>query len=210
MKNLYRNIASIILFILCIAMCATSFVACNNIEGSDESVRELYYRGIEYDKDTLTATAIVSFSGSEEQKLDGITVKWNSNDYIIDTWYKGSQSTIEINPNAIFSAVEKKVSQDDLIHDGIQYNSLKVSLRYDTIYKSIKSNALVKRSGKYYCHYFELDNGKQEDVMSLSTVNQRSENWYGLLIGLAVGVALISLIIYLAIKGGKWQKKKKE
>ncbi len=206
----YRNIATIILFILCIAICMTSFVACNNIEGSDESVRKLYYLGLEYDKDTLTATAIIGFSGSEEQKIDGITAKWTSNDYIIDTWYKGSQSTIEINPNAIFSAIEKKVSQDDLNHDGIQYNSLKVSLRYDTIYKSIKSNALVKQSGKYYLHYFELDKGKQEDVLSLSTVNQRSENWYGLLIGLAVGVALISLIVYLAIKGGKWQKMKKE
>ncbi len=206
----YRKIALILSLIVCIAICTTSFVACNNVGDSEISERALYYCGIEYDKDTLTATAIVSFSGSEEQKLDGIVAKWTSSDYIIDTWYKGSQSIVEITPNAIFSAVEKKVSQDDLNHDGVQYNILKVALRYDTIYKSIKSNALVKQSGKHYLHYFELDNGKQEDVLSLSTVNQRSENWYGLLIGCAVGTIVIALIVYLAIKGGKWQKMKKE
>ena len=81
-------------------------------------------------------------------------------------------------------------------------------LRYDTIYKSIKSNGEITRSGRIYTHAFALDENLQNDVFTLEMRSANSANWYAVLVACAFGVVLISIIATLAVKGAKWQKTK--
>lgn len=208
--NIKRFAISISTIIVCMMLCTCLF-ACNNTSSDQDIVeRDLYLDDILFDEKTLQATAIVSFSGNEEDKIDGVTSIWSSTYQDVDTWYMATDTTIQIDPCAIFSAVESMISQDDLILDGVGYNLLKVSIRYDTIYKSIKSNAQVEKDGRYYRHYFELDKNVTDDTIALSVVNQRSANWYGTLIGCSIGALLIVGVVYYALKGGIWQKKKEK
>lgn len=182
--------------------------ACN--EQKDESVsRELYFYGIEYPEDSDVAIVYVTFSKTE-QMLEGVQGEWHSTTYNDGTFYKVSVSTITYDQSAIFSAASALVPQEDLVHNDVEYKGLKVVLRYDTIYKSIKSDVSPTRVAGKYVHNFDVAEDEIDGGFTLTMRSARSESWYGVLIASAMGVVLVIVVIRLLSKGEKWQKKKKE
>lgn len=119
-----------------------------------------------------------------------------------------TETTISLNPSSIFSAVKASVPQEDLVSDGVEYNRLKVVLRYDTIYKSIKSDGEITRAGRTYTHVFALDESLENDVITLKMRSPNSANWYATLVCCALAIVLIALVATLSVKGAKWQKTK--
>ncbi len=202
---------TISLIAVCLMLCLLLLCACNEDKTDNQDIeRALYLADIEYDSESLTATAVIKFSGVESKKIDGINTIWHTENSQPNVWYNLSTTQIYLNPNAIFSAVKSNIPQDNLEVDGVVYNHLKVVIEYDTIYKSIKSDGQCKKDGKTYHHRFELDAQEVEDTLTISITNPNSANWYSLLIGVAIIVGMIVLVVYLLKKGGIWQKKKKE
>ena len=153
------------------------------------------------------ATVYVTFSKTD-RKLEGCGAVWHSEKRKDGAFYNVSETTVTLAPDSIFSAVKESVPQEDLVHNDVEYNRLKVVLRYDTIYKSIKSNGEITREGRKYVHKYALDQSLESDVFTLEMRTQNAASWYGTLLGCAVAVALVAIGVTFALKGVKWQKTK--
>ena len=153
------------------------------------------------------AIIYVTFSKTD-RKLEGCSAVWHSEKRKDGAFYNVSETTVTLAPNSIFSAVKESVPQEDLVHNDVQYNRLKVVLRYDTIYKSIKSNGEITREGRKYVHKYALDQSLESDVFTLEMRTQNAASWYGTLLGCAVAAMLVAIGVTFALKGVKWQKTK--
>lgn len=153
------------------------------------------------------ATVYVTFS-KMDRKLEGCGAVWHSEKRKDGAFYNVSETTVTLAPDSIFSAVKESVPQEDLVHNDVEYNRLKVVLRYDTIYKSIKSNGEITREGRKYVHKYALDQSLESDVFTLEMRTQNAASWYGTLLGCALAVALVAIGVTFALKGVKWQKTK--
>lgn len=189
------------------ALCLTLFSACNAQQPEDESevVRDLYLKSIVFSDDE-TAIVYLSFAQNED-KIDGAQVLWTSEDASSGIWYKTSKTHIVADSARIFSAVKDAIPQESLINDGVQYNRLKVVIRYDTIYKSIKSDGEVESVNRVYSHFFTLDESSENQVFTLTLKSANSANWYSALIAAAIVVAAAMCALFLIVKGKLWQKK---
>lgn len=153
------------------------------------------------------ATVYVTFSKTD-RKLEGCGAVWHSEKRKDGAFYNVSETTVTLAPDSIFSAVKESVPQEDLVHNDVEYNRLKVVLRYDTIYKSIKSNGEITREGQKYVHKYALEKSLESDVFTLEMRTQNAASWYGTLLGCALAVALVAIGVTFALKGVKWQKTK--
>ena len=197
----------VIATVFIVALCLTLFSACNAPEPEDESevVRDLYLKSIVFSDDE-TAIVYLSFAQNED-KIDGAQVLWTSDDASSGIWYKTSKTHIVADSARIFSAVKDAIPQESLINDGMQYNRLKVVIRYDTIYKSIKSDGEVESVNRVYSHFFTLDESSESQVFTLTLKSANSANWYSALIAAAIVVAAAMCTLFLIVKGKLWQKK---
>ena len=153
------------------------------------------------------AIIYVTFSKTD-RKLDGCSAVWHSEKRKDGAFYNVSETTVTLAPDSIFSAVKESVPQEDLVYNDVEYNRLKVVLRYDTIYKSIKSNGEITREGQKYVHKYALEKSLESDVFTLEMRTQNAASWYGTLLGCALAVALVAIGVTFALKGVKWQKTK--
>lgn len=153
------------------------------------------------------ATVYVTFSKTD-RKLEGCSAVWHSEKRKDGAFYNVSETTVTLAPDSIFSAVKESVPQEDLVYNDVEYNRLKVVLRYDTIYKSIKSNGEITREGQKYVHKYALEKSLESDVFTLEMRTQNAASWYGTLLGCALAVALVAIGVTFALKGVKWQKTK--
>lgn len=153
------------------------------------------------------AIVYVTFSKTDK-KLEGCSAVWHSEKRKDGAFYNVSENTVTLAPDSIFSAVKECIPQEDLVHNDVPYNRLKVVLRYDTIYKSIKSNGEITREGRKYVHKYALDQSLGSDVFTLEMRTQNAASWYGTLLGCALAVALVAIGVTFALKGVKWQKTK--
>lgn len=199
------NKISILLVCVLLVLSSMIFVACNN-EDDEDVARAIYYYGIEYPEDSDIAIVYVTFSKTDTL-IEGIEGVWHSELVNDGAFYKVSTSYVTYDESAIFSAVENFIPQEDLVHDDVEYKGLKVVLRYATIYKSIKSDVTPTISGRDYVHNFDINQDGGEGGFTLTMRSARADVWYGMLIGIAVGVALCIVGVHFLIKGGKWQKK---
>lgn len=153
------------------------------------------------------AIIYVTFSKTD-RKIDGCSAVWHSEKRKDGAFYNVSETTVTLAPDSIFSAVKESVPQEDLVYNDVEYNRLKVVLRYDTIYKSIKSNGEITREGQKYVHKYALEKSLDSDVFTLEMRTQNAASWYGTLLGCALAVALVAIGVTFALKGVKWQKTK--
>lgn len=153
------------------------------------------------------ATVYVTFSKTD-RKLEGCGAVWHSEKRKDGAFYNVTETTVTLAPDSIFSAVKESVPQEDLVYNDVEYNRLKVVLRYDTIYKSIKSNGEITREGQKYVHKYTLEKSLESDVFTLEMRTQNAASWYGTLLGCALAVALVAIGVTFALKGVKWQKTK--
>ena len=153
------------------------------------------------------AIIYVTFSKTD-RKLDGCSAVWHSEKRKDGAFYNVSETTVTLAPDSIFSTVKESVPQEDLVYNDVEYNCLKVVLRYDTIYKSIKSNGEITREGQKYVHKYALEKSLESDVFTLEMRTQNAASWYGTLLGCALAVALVAIGVTFALKGVKWQKTK--
>lgn len=221
-----KKITLIVLVVALVLASAFSLCACNSQDDDEQDVaRDLYvysvtFSGDEKDDDaskeqtTLSedesepiATVYVGFSKTE-RKIDGVSAIWHSEKRKDGEFYFVTDTSISFNPDAIFCAVKNCIPQEDLVKDGVEYNRLKVVLRYDTIYKSIKSDGDITRKGRTYTHVFELDESLDCDTVVLTMRTPNSANWYATLACCALGAVLAAIVATLCVKGAKWQKTK--
>ena len=225
-----NRIKKITLFLLVFTLVFASaffLVACNEQQEDEGDItRDLYVYAIAFEDAVATEeessakvqadadssadkTAIVYLTFSKtDRKIEGANAFWHSEKRKDGEFYFVTTIKISLSPESIFSAVKESIPQEDLVKDEVEYNRLKVVLRYDTIYKSIKSNGEITRSGRIYTHAFALDENLQNDVFTLEMRSANSANWYAVLAACAFGGVLISIIATLAVKGAKWQKTK--
>lgn len=224
--NRIKKITLILLVVALAVVSAFSLCACN--EQSDDGgdiVRNLYIYTIKFsgeeensnapsdetsaavEQTDRVATVYVGFSKTDN-KAEGASAVWHSDRRKDGEFYFLTETTISLNPSAIFSAVKASVPQEDLVSDGVEYNRLKVVLRYDTIYKSIKSDGEITRAGRTYTHVFALDESLENEVITLKMRSPNSANWYAMLACCALAIVLIAIVATLSVKGAKWQKTK--
>lgn len=204
-KRSFRS--ALALLALLFAVCAT-LCACSDTRSPDDvAEREIYLTSqiVFSSPEEDTAYVYVSFSGSGERV--GVAT-WSSATQNDGIWYEQSKSTFTLDASAIFSAVESATPQEDLENESHIYNHLKVILRYDTIYKSIKSDGEVSRNGRTYTHLFTLDETAGSQSFELTMRRARSENWYSALIAGGIVVFCAGIGIFLACKGKLCRKKK--
>lgn len=171
----------------------------NNGESSEENGGE--------QQGEKVAIIYVTFSKTD-RKLECCGAVWHSEKRKDGAFYNVSETTVTLAPDSIFSAVKESVPQEDLVHNDVEYNRLKVVLRYDTIYKSIKSNGEITREGRKYVHKYALEQGLESDVFTLEMRTQNAASWYGTLLGCALAAMLVAIGVTFALKGVKWQKTK--
>lgn len=208
-KGLIRFIGLCIAIVLTIALCGTLLTACNDVseDESDEVERPLYLYDITFSEDDDFTYVYLTFSNTGE-KIEGASTLWKSEDASSGIWYRTSNTHIVVEPARIFSAVENSVPQEELLNEGATNYRLKVIIRYDTIYKSIKSDGEVKRANRTYSHFFFLDDSLSEQSFTLSLKSANSANWYSALLACAIAVGAIVAATVLIVKGRLWQKKK--
>lgn len=200
-KHRIRAMAALLVLCTCFLFALT---ACNDgAQASDAPIeRPLYLNAVSYDEENLTVVITVAFSGAEDKKLDGTQSVWTSEGGSDGVWYNKSLTTVQISPSSIFSAADARVPQEERIKDGVVYNSLKVYLIYDTIYKSIKSNAdQTVRNGRYYLHFYEMSAQDEGKTLTLEMRTQNSAAWYSILAVCAVVFLAVCITVFALIKG---------
>ena len=198
--------------VLLILLCAFVLSACNSESANrqiTETERSLYQSGIEYDLDTMTMRVTVGFGGSAESKLN-TKAERVSEKYAPDSMYKCEDVTITVDASSLYYELEGRIADEQRIHEGVKYNDLKIILRYDTIYKSIKSDANVIKSGNKYLHIFDIDETQAEQRFVLYLKNHNSAGWYTVLIASVLILGVMVIAITVAVKGKLWQKKRKQ
>ena len=176
-------------------------------DDSSENTGESNTANVGEQSSEKVATVYVTFSKTN-RKLEGCGAVWQSEKRKDGAFYNVSETTVTLAPDSIFSAVKESVPQEDLVHNDVEYNRLKVVLRYDTIYKSIKSNGEITREGRKYVHTYALDQSLESDVFTLEMRTQNAASWYGTLLGCALAAMLVAIGVTFALKGVKWQKTK--
>ena len=225
-----NRIKKITLFLLVFTLVFASaffLVACNEQQEDEGDItRDFYVYAIAFEDAGATEeessakvqadadssadkTAIVYLTFSKtDRKIEGANALWHSEKRKDGEFYFVTTIKISLSPESIFSAVKESIPQEDLVKDEVEYNRLKVVLRYDTIYKSIKSDGEITRAGRTYTHVFALDESLENDVITLKMRSPNSANWYATLVCCALAIVLIALVATLSVKGAKWQKTK--
>lgn len=211
-KNAQKiRILSIVLIVCMLMGMATLFTACDKQEDSltTTSNRGMYLGAIDFDVENKIAYVTVTFGGDTNDLIEGVTSTWSAQKRKVNAWYNESVNKISVNSASIYSAVVDRIPQENLVYNEEQYEQLKVRLRYDTIYKSVKSDGEKLRNVTNYSHYFYLDENTDSQVFTLTMKSQNSANWYSLLIGCALIFIVVCVLIFLASKGKLWQKKQR-
>ena len=203
----YKNIALklSIAVTICI-LCAFALCACNSSDET-QSEKSLYFADITYSPDEGIMYAVVTLSGEEDKKLQS-SLDWQSQKYAINSWYNRQDVIMTVHPSELYAELGGIISEEQRTHDGVEYNLLKVVLRYDTIYKSLGSDVSIEKSGNKYLHKFVLDEGNEVQECAVWLKLQNAASWYAMLIGCGIIFAVAMLVIALSIKGGVWQKRK--
>lgn len=155
---------------------------------------------LSYDDADDSVTAYALLMDSEEEAVEGVTLKMLYAVSDLNSFYKRETITIYADQAAIFSAVDAALTQDERMHDGKTYNRLKVVLRYDTIRRSMSSDAEVVKSGNTYMHLFELDGEEGETVYTIAFKSADTGVWYSVAAAGAVLVLVIVLTIIFAVR----------
>ena len=200
-----------ILMLICL-FCVVTLCACNNQSKQVEVSQRQYnaYISIGYPQDGTEAYVYVMLSGDEEGSLES-PIGWEVAFYAKNTWYNAQDVTISVPAEAICAEIESMMTEDMYFHDDVEYDSLKIIFRYDTIYKSIHSDAdaVVRGDGKYV-HLFTLDGDEEMQTFHLNLTSQNAASWYTMLIACVIILTVALLGVSLAIKGKIWQNRKKK
>lgn len=209
-----RVLSAIIVTVICL-FCVILLAACDS--GSKKPTEEdrdyfLYIGGYIYSDEDSTVIAVLKMSSSQ----DGTAVKldenahWHIVNFADDIWFNKQNVEIAVDGAKVYDSVRTHSDGAIFENDGKTYNFLKVALRYDTIYKSIKSDGKISKTGRYYSHTFDINETEQTQTFGLHLRTQNSASWYSVLIAGCILLAIVLIGATSAIKGGVWQKKKNE
>ena len=181
--------------------------ACDTDRSSDREYG-LYVSRIDYDEEARTMTAIVALTSQESQKLDGLKADWHFERHKINSFYNEYNYTVSLNPSTIFSVVDFSLTQEQRKINDVEFDVLKVTFEYATIYKSMNSAGTRVKSGRSYLHDFALDEQEEDMRIELSIISQNSAAWYGVLIAAAV-VGLGVVVAIVLIRREKYAKQER-
>lgn len=197
MSDKGRRVILFVLAAIIVLSSMTLLCACDKTS-QDDAEYGLYLKRIDYDEETLTMTAIVALTSAEDGALDGVKAGWHWEKYAIDSFYNGYEYRINLNPSAIFSAVDASLTQEQRKKDEVEFVVLKVAFEYATIYKSMTGSGTRVKSGKYFLHDFALDESQTDATVNLALRTHNSATWYGVLIAVTVALFAGVLLIVFA------------
>ncbi len=181
-----------------ILACLISLAACNDISNeSGEREYGLKIAALRFDESGV-CYVYVGLSSD----LEGSLAKATYSSRVIDDgmWMKKQLLEVKLNESETNLRVQEALSEEQLTHNGVKYDKIKVVFRYDTVYKSVKSEAPVLRSGRYYMHCFELGNGG-DVAIRLERSAANSANWYVMLA--ICGLVIMMILTFISLRGRK-------
>jgi len=191
MRRSTTKTISIIFMVLFICTSLFVFTSCNK-QTETNNERDLYIVDTSFNEDEGYMMVTLGFAGTEDRKLNlSQKVSYLGASQKDGSYYTISNYSYSLNGVAIYSAVDNLLTQDEKFYNGTLYSSLKLQLQYATIYKSIKSEGVITKQGRYYIHTFEIDPLLEEQDVKLSIRQANSAAWYGTLVGSAVGLMVI-------------------
>lgn len=210
-KHTIDTLFAIAAMFICL-FCAVAMSACSGGKDAPKTSERLYhtYLTFGYPSDGEDMYAYVMLSGKDEDQLEA-TVRWNSKSYAKNVWYNVQDVEMTVDSAALCKEISELMTEDMYVRGDVTYKHLKIVFRYDTIYKSISSDAdSVVMSGGKYVHMFVLDKNSDAQKCNLHLTSQNAASWYTMLIACVIIFAVILLGVTLAVKGKLWQKKMKK
>ncbi len=202
-----KRCLSVPIAVMIIAICVLTLCACDrSYEVTTSNEYGVKYLGCKLDESEDTLYCYVYVTSSTEDLLPSKRATMRTVTRRDGVWYYKETIDITVDPSSISSAVAARVAQQDTDGNELEYNSLKVVLRYDTIYKSITSKADVSRSGNHYLHDLVLDEGADSATLTLNYRYADSAAWYSVLIAAAIAAMAVGVAIYSAVKGKLCQR----
>jgi hypothetical protein len=175
------------------------FVACNQVE-PDTATYGVYLKSAE----VVDGQCVVhlSRSGSDEALGQSQIAIVEEKGHFVNTY----TYTVTFDGEAIFCAVQSRLTQDGTILNGAEYSTLKIVYDYATIYKSIKSDGEHSKSGRNYVHSFDVSNGPFEATLTRKI--PRQSTWYAVLLG-GAGAVIVAFVVAHLVRG-KYCRKTQE
>lgn len=196
-----RKILRVFAVLACLLM-AGVLSACDQNKNAPRKIikentvtRALYLVDFAFDDEGTVGYATVAFKGEEEQKLES-TLLWKSVTYADGAMYNAEDVEMTVNSSELFYEVDNRTREDK---DNRNYG-LKVKLRYDTIYKSIKSDAEIAKDGRTYSHYFRVEEDAPSVTFGLHLKNPNSAGWYSVLIASVLAFGIVLTVVIYAVK----------
>lgn len=197
-----RKILRAVLAVLTCLLMAGILSACDRDNSAPRKIikentvtRALYLVDFAFDDEGTVGYATVAFNGGEDQKLDS-TLLWKSVTYADGAMYNVEDVEMTVNSAELFCEVDNwtRESKDERNY------GLKVKLKYDTIYKSIKSDAEIAKSGRMYSHYFKIEEDAPSATFGLHLKNPNSAGWYSVLIASVLVFGIVLTVVIYAVK----------
>lgn len=199
LRNCTKRVLCTAFVVLMCLFVLFSLAACDEKEEVSHVRYGLYLAGLGYDDETLTVTAYVSVSGTEEQRLEGLVAEGERSFKSEGLFHNRIHISVTPDAPAIYDAVRKMdvlsrtVKDDQSGEESVkEYQHLQVALRYATIYKSIVTNGTRHPSGSGYVDILPLDEGGAQRF-EISQRTQNSANQYTVLV--AAGIVLFALLM---------------
>lgn len=205
-----KRTSNVLFAVIIIAICVFMLCSCNKVERETVKSYGIKYLGYKLNEEEDALYCYVYVTSSDDGLLNCERATWESDVAPENVWYNVQTINITVDPASIFSAVQDKLIQENPAANELEYNCLKVMLRYDTIYKSIKSDAEVTRSGSHYMHDFGLNIDDESYTATLTYRYANSASWYSVLIAAAVVAFAVGVTVYSAVKGKLCRKKTTE
>lgn len=192
----------IALFVVALAVAsALSFVAV----GEDDYQTEfpLYLSGLIYNEKSMGVTAVVSLIGDESNRINcPSATKINSEDK--GFWFSTNKNVYFISSKLLAESVDNMLPDEVFVNNGKIYDRAKLNFefRYSTKYKSITGGS-TQTLQNIYVHTFLLDKNLDVTQIELSNKYPVSANWYSVLIGTGIIIAMFAVGITCYVKRTK-------
>lgn len=205
-RNCKTKVLSVVFAAIITLLLLFSLVGCDKKQTISRVSYDLHILGAQYDDESSTATAFISLSGSDAQRLDGLKAYGERIFSRENLFFNHIDISVSLDGATIYAAVRDRgvmsretPETDDEGAEVVkrEYQNLKVVAIYDTIYKSIVTNGERRSNGSGYRDLLPIDESGATEF-EISQRSQNSANWYALLIAAGIVLFMAAMAAYLA------------
>lgn len=199
---------TVVLLLICVCFTLT---ACNENAGTFEDTPQsensvLYLASVEESEGFYIAFVTCNSVSEPLAEIPSEKITWQERK---NAFWNVSKMDISFSSDAVYDAVWEYVRSDGELSSVVTEDNLKIMFVYDTMDKSVNSNAEKIRIGNVYRHVMGVSRDVDETVFKATLDYPYSANWYAVLVGCAVLVFAVIGIGIAVAKGRLWQREKK-